>query len=82
MCLAVPGQILSISGEEPLMRNGRVCFGGIIKQVNLAYVPEARTGDYVIVHVGFALSTLDESEANRVFDNFRQMEELTEFQNE
>ena len=82
MCLAVPGKILSISGEEPLLRNGRVSFGGIIKQVSLAYVPEARPGDYVIVHVGFALSLLDELEANRVFKNFRQMNELSEFQNE
>jgi len=82
MCLAVPGKILSISGEEPLLRNGRVSFGGIIKQVSLAYVPDARPGDYVIVHVGFALSTLDESEANRVLDDLHRMEELTEFQNE
>jgi len=59
-----------------------VSFGGIIKQVSLAYVPDARPGDYVIVHVGFALSTLDESEANRVLDDLHRMEELTEFQNE
>ena len=82
MCLAVPGKILSISGEEPLLRNGRVSFGGIIKEVSLAYVPEAQPGDYVIVHVGFALSTLDELEANRIFDSLREMNELTEFQNE
>jgi len=80
MCLAVPGKILTISGDEPLLRNGTVGFGGITKEVSLAYVPEALQGDYVLVHAGFAISTLDESEANRVFEYLRQMEELTEFQ--
>jgi hydrogenase expression/formation protein HypC len=55
MCLAVPGQILSIQGED-LERTGKVSFGGVVKEVNLACVPEARVGDYVVVHVGFALS--------------------------
>ena len=68
MCLAIPGQILSIEGEDPLARSGRVSFGGVVKEVNLAYVPEARAGDYVLVHVGFALSIVDELEANRMFD--------------
>ena len=68
MCLAIPGQILSIQGEDPLARSGRVSFGGVVKEVNLAYVPEARAGDYVLVHVGFALSIVDELEANRMFD--------------
>ena len=63
MCLAVPGEIMSIAGEEPLERTGKVRFGGIAKEVSLAYVPEARVGDYVIVHVGFAISTLDQTEA-------------------
>jgi hydrogenase expression/formation protein HypC len=78
MCLAVPGKILSISGDDPLLRTGRVSFGGIVKEVSLAYVPEAAVGDYVIVHVGFAISTLDEGEAGRVFDYLRQMDELDE----
>lgn len=77
MCLAVPGQVLSIAGEE-LQRSGRVSFGGITKEVNLAYVPEARIGDYVIVHVGFALSVVDEAEARQTFEYLRQMEELEE----
>ncbi len=81
MCLAVPGKIMSISGDEPLMRTGRVNFGGILKEVNLAYTPEARVGDYVIVHVGFALNTLDESEASRVFEYLKEMQELTELEN-
>lgn len=57
---------------------GKVDFGGIQKDVNLAYVPEAKVGDYVIVHVGFAISRVDESEANEVFDYLRQMDELLE----
>jgi hydrogenase expression/formation protein HypC len=82
MCLAVPGKITSITGENALERTGKVSFGGVIKEVNLAYVPEARVGDYVIVHVGFALSIVDEEEAARVFDYLEQMGELGELQNE
>ena len=82
MCLAVPGKILSIAGDEPLARTGRVSFGGIVKEVSLGYVPEAKVGEYVIVHVGVAISTLDETEAHRVFDYLRQMNELTELENE
>jgi hydrogenase expression/formation protein HypC len=80
MCLAVPGKIESINGDEPLMRMGRVNFGGIIKEVNLAYVPEAKVGDYVIVHVGFAISRLDEQEAQEVFQYLKQMDELRELE--
>jgi len=80
MCLAVPGKILSIAGDEPLMRAGRVQFGGIVKQVSLAYVPEAQVGDYVLVHVGFALSLVDEQEAQRVFEYLREMDELRELE--
>ena len=82
MCLAIPGRILSITGDDPLMRTGRVSFGGIVKEVNLAYTPEADVGDYVIVHVGFAISTLDQTEAHRVFDYLREMGELGELQSE
>jgi hydrogenase expression/formation protein HypC len=80
MCLAVPGKITSISGEDPLMRTGKVDFGGILKEVSLAYVPEAKLGDYVIVHVGFALSRVDEEEAKQVFEYLREMEELSDLQ--
>ena len=65
MCLAVPGCILSIEGDDPLLRSGRVAFAGIVKQASLAYVPEARVGDYVLVHAGFAITILDEMEARR-----------------
>jgi hydrogenase expression/formation protein HypC len=80
MCLAIPGKITSISGEDPLMRTGKVDFGGILKEVSLAYVPEAQLGDYVIVHVGFALSRVDEAEAQQVFEYLREMQELTELE--
>ena len=79
MCLAIPGKIESISGgEDPLTRTGGVNFGGIIKEASLAYVPEAGEGDYVIVHVGFALSRVDEAEAHKVFEYLREMDELDE----
>ena len=78
MCLAVPGKITSISGDDPLTRMGKIDFGGILKEASLAYVPEAGVGDYVIVHVGFAISRLDEAEANQVFEYLREMQELSE----
>lgn len=77
MCLAIPGKIISTSGEG-FERTGKVNFGGIIKEVNLAYVPDARVNDYVIVHVGFAINTLDESEAGKVFEYLKEMGELGE----
>lgn len=78
MCLAIPGKIESISSNDPLLRMGRINFGGIIKEASLAYVPEAAIGDYVIVHVGFALSRMDESEAQKVLDYVKAMEDLSE----
>ncbi|CAG1771635.1 Hydrogenase maturation factor HybG [uncultured bacterium] len=79
MCLAVPGKIISIDDSQgELMRIGKVNFGGILKEVNLAYVPEAKIDDYVIVHVGFALNTVDESEAARVFEYLKEMDGLAE----
>ncbi len=73
MCLAVPGKIISISGDDPLMRSGKVSFGGVIKEVSLAYVPEVQVGDYVIVHVGFALSIVDEEAAEQTLADLQQM---------
>ncbi len=78
MCLAVPGKIMSIEGDDPILRSGRVDFSGVIKQINLAYVPEAEVGDYVLVHVGFAINIIDEAEANQVFEYLRQMGDLAE----
>ena len=80
MCLAVPGKIVSVEGSDPVLRSGRVNFGGIVKEFNLGYTPEAEVGDYVIVHVGFAISTVDEEEARRVFDYLREMDELGELE--
>lgn len=81
MCLAVPGQIVSISGvAADLMRMGRVDFGGVIKEINLAFVPEAEIGSYVLVHVGFALTVIDEAEAARVFEHLREIDELREIE--
>lgn len=64
MCLAVPGKIISIRGKD-LERTGRVSFSGVVKEVSLAYVPEVEIDDYVIVHVGFALSKLNVQEAQK-----------------
>ena len=82
MCLAIPGKIERITGDDPLTRMGQVNFGGILKEASLAYVPEAQVGDYVIVHVGFALSVVDEAEAHKVFEYLRQMDELDELKDE
>ena len=72
MCLAVPGCLLSIEGSDPLLRSGRVSFGGVVRSVQLAYVPEAEVGDYLVVHVGFALSVLDEAAAQRLLNDLRE----------
>lgn len=77
MCLAVPGKIESITGED-LGRMARVDFSGVKKDISLAYVPEASIGDYVLVHVGFAISKIDEGEAKQVFEYLVQMGDLAE----
>lgn len=82
MCLAIPGKITSISGDDLITRMGKVDFGGVLKEASLAYVPEAKIGDYVIVHVGFAISRLDEDEANKVFEYLREMEDLGELEDQ
>ena len=71
---------MSVSGNDPLERMGKIDFGGILKEASLAYVPDARVGDYVIVHVGFALSKVDEAEAKKVFEYLKQMGELSELE--
>jgi hydrogenase expression/formation protein HypC len=82
MCLAVPGKILSIQPGDcthtlDLLRSGQVSFEGILKTVNLAYVPEAQVGDYVIVHAGFALSVVDAEAAAQTLQDIQQLEPLT-----
>ncbi len=73
MCLAVPGKILSTEGDDAITRLARVSFGGVVKEVSLAYLPEAKVDDYVIVHAGFALSIVDEAEAKTVFEYLTQL---------
>ena len=76
MCLAIPGLILSTAGDDPLMRTARVDFGGVVKEINLAYTPEARISDYVLVHVGFALTVIDAAEAEKVFEHLERIGEI------
>jgi hydrogenase expression/formation protein HypC len=78
MCLGVPGKVLSLSEGVAGMQMGKVSFGGITRDVCLAYVPEVSIGAYVIVHAGFAISQIDEAEAQEVFEYLRQMGELEE----
>lgn len=75
MCLAVPGKIILISGDDPFTRTGDVSFSGLVTQVNLAYVPEAKENDYVIVHAGFAISVLDEQEAQATLASFDELKQ-------
>ena len=70
MCLAVPGKLIEVTEGDPVTRMGRVDFGGVVREVSLAYTPEAKVGDYVVIHVGFALSVLDEEEAKRTLEDF------------
>jgi len=77
MCLAIPGRVEEITTEGDL-RMGRVNFGGVVKRVCLDYVPEVEVGDYTIVHVGFALSRIDQESAEKTLDIFRQMGMLQE----
>jgi hydrogenase expression/formation protein HypC len=79
MCLAIPGKIISVTPTfDQLFRHGKVSFGGIIKEVNLCMVPEAETGDYVLVHVGVAINKIDEEEAKQTFEYIKQMNETEE----
>lgn len=81
MCLAIPGKILEISAMlDETFRSGKVSFGGINKQVNLRMVPDAKVGDYVLVHVGVAISKVDEEEAQKVFNYLREMGEVDDLQ--
>jgi hydrogenase expression/formation protein HypC len=73
MCLAIPGKVIEVHESVEWLRTGRVDFGGVDKEVSLALVPEAAIGDYVIVHVGLALSKIAEQEAQQVFEYLRQM---------
>lgn len=77
MCLAVPGKVISIEGENQFEKMGKVSFSGVLKDISLAYVPEVKVGDFVIVHVGFALNILDEAEAVEVFRELKALAEAS-----
>jgi hydrogenase expression/formation protein HypC len=79
MCLAVPGKLLSISSSD-ITRMGTVSFGGVNKEACLAFVPDAKVGDYVLVHAGFAISVVDEEEAAQTLEDFRRIGELGELE--
>jgi hydrogenase expression/formation protein HypC len=82
MCLAIPGKIVSITNQlDETFRRGNVSFGGIIKEVNLCMLPEAGIGDYVLVHVGVAISVIDEEEAETTFSYLQQIGEVEELKN-
>jgi len=79
MCLSIPGKLIEITSQlDETFRVGKVSFDGIIKEVSLTLVPEANVGDYVLVHVGAAISTIDEEEAKKTFDILMQLDELHE----
>ncbi len=80
MCLGVPGQVVEIQEDAIGMTMGKVSFGGVAKRVCLAYTPEVVLGDWVVVHVGFAISRIDEAEALQVFETLRELGELQELE--
>jgi hydrogenase expression/formation protein HypC len=77
MCLGIPGKVIKTYREHDVLM-GKVDFSGVIKQVCLDHVPDVKVGQYVLVHVGFALSSIDEAEAQMVFDFLNQMDQLDE----
>jgi len=81
MCLSIPGKLIEVTSQlDEVFRVGKVSFDGIIKEVSLTLVPEANVGDYVLVHVGAAISTIDEDEAKKTFDLLKQLDELHELE--
>ena len=79
MCLAIPGRLIAVEREADLLM-GKVDFGGTARRVCLEHVPEAQPGDYLLVHVGFALSRIDEEEARRVFELLAELDQLGELE--
>ncbi len=79
MCLAIPGKVITINKQsDDTFRNAKVSFGGIIKEVNISMVPDAKEGDYVLVHVGLAISVVNEEEALKTFEYIHKMGEVDE----
>ncbi len=83
MCLAIPGKIVSIdTSQDETFKTGKTSFGGISREINLMMVPEAKVGDYVLVHVGVAISIVDEEEAKKTFEYLKEIGELEELETE
>jgi hydrogenase expression/formation protein HypC len=83
MCLSIPGKLIAITSQlDETFRVGKVSFDGVIKEVSLTLVPEANVGDYVLVHVGAAISTIDEDEAKKTFELLKQLDELRELEDD
>jgi hydrogenase expression/formation protein HypC len=80
MCLAIPGKLIEIAYDSQGVRMGKANFGGIVKQVCLEYTPEVNPGDYVLVHVGFALGKVDEEEAARTYKLLAELDQLSELE--
>ncbi len=81
MCLSIPGKLIEITAQlDETFRTGKVSFDGVIKEVSLTLVPEAKVNDYVLVHVGAAISTIDEEEAKKTFELLKQLNELQDLE--
>jgi len=80
MCLGVPGKVIEVQSNAAGVTMGKVDFAGIVKEICLAYVPEVKVGEYVIAHAGFAINTLDETEAMEVFETLKQIDDLSELE--
>ena len=81
MCLSIPGKLIEITSQlDETFRTGKVSFDGVVKEVSLTLVPEAKVNDYVLVHVGAAISTIDEEEAKKTFELLKQLNELQDLE--
>lgn len=74
MCLAIPGLVQSVHGDDPMTRTAKVSFSGMVREINLALVPDVQVGEYVIAHVGMALSKIDVDEANSIIDDIKKVQ--------
>lgn len=75
MCLGIPGKIVSIEGQDEISKTAKVSFAGVIKEVSLACLSEAKVNDYIVVHAGFAISVIDQKQADEVFKYVKDLEE-------
>jgi len=78
MCLAVPGLVQSVQGDDPMKRTAKVSFDGTVRDVNMAFLPDVKAGEYVLVHVGMALSRVDAGEAQKIIEDLRLIQQLSQ----